>query len=137
MTRGRRRQGATVIELVMAMVILGVALPPLVGAYVEASRQSILPSNGTVASFLAIDKMEQLIATRYSSNTGFSQIVAEPAAAVPGFPAFSRSVTVSNDTTGLLTTTSDTDYKRVRVTVTWNSGANQVVVERLFVHAWQ
>jgi len=135
---GRRfRSGATVIELVSALVILGVALPPLMRAFIESSTQTIGPSNATVAAFLAIEKMEQITARRYSSTTGFSQVTAEPAAGVPGFPIFTRSVTVSNDTAGLLNIASDSDYKRVRVIVSWNGGANHVQVERLFVHAWQ
>lgn len=135
----RVRTGVTIIEVVMALVILSVALPPMVASFADASRQSIRPSNSTVASFLAIDRMEAVVARRYQGTDGYDQLgtMAATESAVSGFPQFSRTTVVEtvsvNYGTGAVTTSgSDVGYKRVRVSVAWNSGTEKMVVEHLF-----
>ncbi len=133
--RIQRRRGATVIELAICMVILGIALPPLVGAFADASRQSMEPAANTVAGFLAIERMEQMVARRYRGTDGYSQITEAnfPAESpVTGFSDFSRSVTVSLVDSNLTPTGSDQGYKKVRVTVTWQGGTRSLVIERVF-----
>lgn len=134
-----RRRGVTIIEVVMALVILSVALPPMVASFADASRQSIRPSNSTVASFLAIDRMEAVVARRYQGTDGYDQLgsMAGTETAVSGFPRFLRTTVVETVAvdygTGAITTSgSDVGYKRVRVSVAWNGGAEQMVVEHLF-----
>lgn len=134
-----RRQAVTIIEVVMALVILSIALPPMVASFADASRQSIRPSNATVASFLAIDKMEEVIARRYQATDGYAQLNSKAGteSAVTGFTLFSRTTvveTISIDhSTGAITVVgSDQGYKRVKVTVSWNGGAEKMVVEHIF-----
>jgi hypothetical protein len=133
--RGSLRFSSTIIEVVMAVVILSVALPPLMVSFVEASIQSIYPANASVASFLVIERMEEIIARRYRQTDGYQAVTAAnfPAEApVSGFPGFSRSVTVSYTGASLAPAGSDQGYKKVRVAVTWNGGAEQIAIERVF-----
>ena len=127
----------------MAIVILSIALPPMVASFADASRQSIRPSNATVASFLAIDRMEEVVARRYQGTDGYTALSVPSMASFPnesavsGFPLFGRTTVVEyvaiDYGTGVITASvSDTGYKRVRVSVTWNGGAEQMVVEHLF-----
>jgi prepilin-type N-terminal cleavage/methylation domain-containing protein len=137
------RKGVTIIEVAMAIVILSIALPPMVASFADASRQSIRPSNSTVASFLAIDRMEEVVARRYQGTDGYIALTVPSMSSFPsetavsGFPLFARStvveyVTITFTTGAIATSGSDKGYKRVRVTVTWNSGAEKMVVEHLF-----
>jgi hypothetical protein len=129
------RASTTIIEVVMALVILSIALPPLMVSFVEASMQSVYPANASVASFLAIERMEEIIARRYRSTDGYGAVTAAnfPAETpVSGFPGFSRSVAVSYTNAALGTVASDEGYRKVRVVVTWNGGSDQVAIERAF-----
>jgi hypothetical protein len=130
-----QRSSATIIEVVMAIVILSVALPPMVSAFTDASMQSVYPINAATASYLAIERMEEIVARRYRGTDGYAAVsVANFPAESPisGFPAFTRSVTVTYVNAALSTVGTDQGYKKVRVTVTWNGGVGQIVVERVF-----
>ena len=119
----------------MAIVILSVALPPLISSFVEASMQSILPANSAIASFLVTEKMEEIIARRYRDSDGYMEVTEAnypDETSVAGFPRFDRLVSVTFTDAALTTVGSDVGYKNVRVTVTWNSGANEIVIERVF-----
>jgi len=134
MTRTRRK-GLTIIEVVMALVILAVALPTLVTAFADASRQSIQPVQGSVASFLAIERMEEIIARRYRGTDGYTGVTTAnfPAESpVSGFTGFDRSVSVTLTDASLNTVMGDEGYKLVRVTVSFNAGNDEVVLERVF-----
>jgi hypothetical protein len=126
------RRCTTIIEIVAAMVILSIALPPLVGAFTEASMQSIHPSNATVAAFLVTERMEEIVAARYSGSGGYAGVYAEASASTPvsGFPAFSRQVEVTPTDANLQTVGSDIGYAKVRVTVTWSD--REIRIERMF-----
>lgn len=134
-TRNSPHFGATIIEVVMAIVILSIALPPLIASFAEASMQSVYPANAAVASFLAIERMEEIVARRYRASDGYTAITsaAFPAETpVTGFSGFNRSVTVTYTNAALAMVGSDQGYKKVRVTVTWGGGANQIVIEHVF-----
>ena len=121
----KKRRAATIIEVVMAIVILSIALPPLISAFADAAHQSIHPSNAAIASFLATERMEEVIARRFRATDGYDAVTMpnfpneSPVAGFPGFDRTMLMLPVGN-------------YKRVRVTVTWKGGANQIFVERLF-----
>lgn len=130
-----KRRAATIIEIVMAIVILAIALPPLIDAFSDAAIQSIHPANAAVASFLATERMEEIIARRFRANDGYGAVTQAnypSETPVAGFSRFNRSVTVTFTDSALNSQVSDMGYKLVRVTVTWNAGANEIYIERLF-----
>lgn len=129
------KRGTTIIEAVTAMVILSIALPALMSAFADSSRQTIFPSNAAVGSFLAIEKMEEIMARRYRGTDGYSAITSAnfPAESpVTGFSYFNRSVTISYVTSALAASGTDQGYKKVTVTVTWNGGTQTQSIEHVF-----
>jgi hypothetical protein len=135
MMRRPLRPGATVIELSICIMILGVALPSLITAFANASRQSLEPVGEAIASFLVIERMEEIIATRYRNTSGYDNVTTANfpnESPISGFAGFNRTVTVSYVTSALASSGSDVGYKKVRVTVTWESGGRTLVIERIF-----
>jgi hypothetical protein len=133
------RRSATIIEIAIVVLILTVALPPLVSSFADSARQSIQPAQATVASFLVIERMEEIIARRYRGiQAGADSYDAITTANFPnettisGFPGYQRTVTISEVTAALQASGSPVGYRKVRVTVTWNNGANAESIERIF-----
>ncbi len=129
------RRSVTIIEVVAAIVILSIALPPMMQAFAEASSQTIQPSLAAVASFLAIDRMEEVVARRYRGTDGYTAISTAnfPAEApVTGFASFNRTVNISFVDHSLATVGTDQGYKKVEVVVTWNGGAESIAIEHVF-----
>lgn len=119
----------------MALAVLSISLPSLMVAFANAANQGILPSNTTVASFLAIGRMEEIIARRYRGTDGYAAITTTnfPAESpVSGYSMFNRTVAVDFVTPALAAAGSDQGYKKVTVTVSWNSGTQRIKIERVF-----
>lgn len=133
----RPRRATTIIEIVAAIVILAIALPPLMLSFAEAAHQSIYPVNASVASFLAIERMEEIVARRYRDDSGFDAVNTTNfpnESSLSGFAGFARSVTITCVDENLASQScgSDPGYKLVRVGVTWNGGDSEVRIERVF-----
>jgi len=131
----RMRPAASIIEVVLALMILSVGLPPLMVCFAEASIQSVRPAQATIAAFLAQERMEEIIARRYRKTDGYGALTTSefpPEAVVAGYPGFSRSVAIRYATADLGTSASDVGYKVVRVTVGWRSGAESIEIEHAF-----
>lgn len=129
------KRATTIIEVIAAMAILSVALPPLISAFAESSRQTIFPSNSAVASFLAIERMEEIMARRYRGTDGYTALTTAnfpSEAPVSGLPLFTRTVTIAYVTSGLAPSAEDQGYKKVTVTVTWHNGAQTLSIEHVF-----
>ncbi len=131
--RGTRRRSATIIETVAAIIILSVALPTLLTAYGEASHQSIRPYQQSIASMLAIERMEEIVARRYRGTDGYSAVTTSNfpnESPISGFTTFSREVSVSFVDAGLNPAGSDQGYKLVKVKVIGNQ--TDIEIERVF-----
>ena len=132
------RSGATIIEVVMCIVILSVALPPLIAAFAEASHQSILPVRESAASFLVVERMEEVVARRYRGTDGYDALTVPTIASFPdessvsGFSAYARTVRVAHVNSDLSAAGSDQGYKKVTVSVTWDNGSEEMVIEHVF-----
>ncbi len=129
-----RRNGITLVDVVAALVILSVALPPLVSSFAESAMQTIGPAKMNVAALLAIERMEEIVARRNQAN-GYAQVVAAnfPAESpVTDYPGFDRSVTVTEVAADLSTPQPGSGLKHVTVWVQWESGAREVQTDRLF-----
>ena len=119
-----RRTGFTLIETVAAIVILAVAVPPMLWAVTEAQRQRINPMLASRARWLAVEKLEDIVADRHSTTRGYSYLVTGNYAAenpVPGYTGFIRSVTFLETKADLVTTSpAPLGYMTVTVIVGWN-----------------
>lgn len=116
----RRRRAFTLVEAIVAIVILGIALPPMLLALAQAHRDRISPAMASQARWIAIEKLEDVLADRSSPTRGWDFVDATnypDESSVPGSPGYSRRVGIVE--TGPDLQTSGTGYKTVTVTVEW------------------
>lgn len=119
----RVRRGFTLIEAILAMVILATAVPPMLWAIRDAQRKQAGPVLLSRARCLATEKLEEVIADRHSTTRGYAWIQTSryPAESpVSGFPGFGRTVSIAE--TGATLSGAGTGYKTVTVTVSWTDG---------------
>jgi len=115
-TVGSVPSGFTLIEVVLIIVIAGVAVLPLSMLFANTSIRSGDARNATVAAQLAAAKMEEITADKNSPARGFAYLVASNYTAespVAAFPNYSRSVSIAADSTYDSVT-----FRAVSVTVT-------------------
>jgi Tfp pilus assembly protein PilV len=115
-SRGRARAGFTLIEIVLIIVIAGIAILPLSMLFANSSIHSSDARNATLAAQLAEAKMEELTADKNSPARGFSYLVTANYPAenpVTAFPGYSRAVSFGPDSTYDSVT-----FRTVNVTVT-------------------
>ncbi|MCX5688430.1 MAG: type II secretion system protein [Planctomycetota bacterium] len=131
-TRVRAGRAFTLIECVVAIVILGVATPGMFMALRAAANNSMAGIQASRARWLIQDKLEDIIADRHSASRGYSYLTSSnyPAeATIPGYPGFSRSVTLAATNAGL--SAAGTGYLKVTVTVSysdWNATSRSLSV---------
>lgn len=118
----RRPRGFTLVELIVAIVILSVAVPPMLWAIRDAHASRVSPVMLSRARWLAGERLEDIIADRHSPSRGFAYVVnanypSEPT--VSGFPGFTRAVSIAE--TGI-NGNAGTGFKAVNVTITWVDG---------------
>jgi len=98
--RARMVGGFTLIETIAAIVIFAVAIPAMMWALREAQQQRIDPIMTGRATWLATEKLEEIIADRHSSTRGWAYLIPanypeEPE--IDGFPAFTlKQAPISN-----------------------------------------
>lgn len=114
------RRALTLLEVVCAVVIIGIAAPALLTAVRDATVRRASVQQQVVARWLACEKLEDITADRHSATRGWSYIAAGnyPAeTTVTGFAGFSRTTAIVE--TGVDLTTAGTGYRKVTVTVTY------------------
>jgi prepilin-type N-terminal cleavage/methylation domain-containing protein len=115
-----RSNGFTLIEAIVAIVVLSVAIPPMLLAMRETQHRRVAPIQADRARWLASERLEEIIADRHSTTRGWAYLVnANYAAETPvnGFQGFGRSVAITE--TGADLASAGTGYKKIAVTVTW------------------
>ena len=115
----RTARGFTLIEMVLIIVIAGIAILPLSMLFANSSIHSSDARNATIAAQLAQAKMEELTADKNSPARGFSYLVTAnyPAESpVPAFTGYGRTVSFAADSTY-----DGVTFRTVSVTVTCNN----------------
>jgi type IV pilus assembly protein PilV len=104
-------EGFTLLEIMIALVVLSVSLVALAGLQISAIRGNTFSKRMTTAVSIANEKMEQL------KNSSYANILSESSIQVnQSNMNFTRQVTVTNNSP--LPNT-----KTVNVTVTWSQGS--------------
>jgi MSHA pilin protein MshD len=147
-----RRRGTTLVEAVAAILTLGIAIPPLVGLFTEVASSTVDHTYQGVARAYANALMEEIVSKEFedadesSGSFGteegarasfddvddFDGLSNSPPERITGadldeYGGFTRGATVDNVTAAdpdPATPAADgsTDFKRIRVTVTWTGG---------------
>jgi len=110
----RLNQGFTLLEVLIALIILTAGVVVIIGLFSSGLVSSVDAERTTVAMNLAQRKMERIRNSDF--DTG---IVNEAKATVDGFPVFQREVVVTEP---------ETDLKQVRVNVYWSYKGGEITV---------
>ncbi len=120
--------GFTLIELIITIVVLAIAGIGVMSVFSNSMRTGANPLVVAQANLLVREKMEIIMGDRQNTARGFSWIIpanypAENPITVPGFSAFSRSVSIYCVTSGDLNTNvgsppCTTGYAHITVSVT-------------------
>lgn len=125
--RTTRRRGFTLVETVLAIVILAMAVPPMLWAVKEAHHQRMNPMLASKARWLATSKLEDIIADRHSPDRGYAYLdvtnyAAENKGDIAGYIQFSRSVSFVTTDADLVTLNPAGGYRTATVAVGWTDG---------------
>lgn len=117
--RWRCQNGFTLVELVIAILILSIAVGTLLGLLASVVDQTVLPEVINRATYLAEQELERISGLRFSEITD-----AGPTAYGGNFTDYTYQIEVDPVPTTLATDPAMNDYKQVRVTVAHSSGAS-------------
>jgi hypothetical protein len=120
--RSRLARGLTLVEAIALVAVLGLATPSMMSAMATAHENRVGPIMSSRARFLAAERLEQVLADRFTPTRGYSYVLAAnyPAeATITGISGFARSTTVTE--TGASLSGAGTGYKTVSVTVSWQT----------------
>ncbi len=123
---GASRRGFSLVEAIVALLIVGVAIPPMLWAMSAAQARRADAALAATAGWLATEKLEDIIADRHSTTRGYNYIASTNYGAevgVTGFLRFSRSVGIAE--TGADLSSAGTGYKTVTVSVGYSDSRNQ------------
>jgi len=115
MRRAPAKRGFTLVELLAALALIGIALPVLLHAITTASRMTSVAKRKTEATTLAQGKVEELVATRAWQSGQMSGDFGE------NFPEYRWSAALAN--------WDATTMQELDVTVTWSLGAREMSIK--------
>jgi len=118
-----RRPGFTLIETIASVVVLALAVPPMLWAIREVHIQRIDPILTSRARWLAVEKIEDVIADRHSTTRGYTYLAAVNYTAetpIATDTAYNRTVTLTETQADLVT--AGTGYMTAKITVSWTDG---------------
>ncbi len=114
----KSQHGSSLIELIVAIAILGAVLLPITEAFPYALRIINAGRHTTIASFLAQAKMEEVISLGYAA-CGIDII--EARAAVADHVSFERQTEIKYVDENLQDSIADTGLKKIIISVYYNS----------------
>lgn len=120
--RGARDRGFTLIEAILAVVVLSIAMPAMLWSIRDSIRRRADPVLLSRARWLAAEKLEDCIADAHSPTRGYSYVVnANYAAETPvtGFTGMNRSVSIAETAPKFV---AGTGWKTITVTVAYTDG---------------
>jgi prepilin-type N-terminal cleavage/methylation domain-containing protein len=126
MTTRRTHRGFTLVEAIIAIVVLSIAMPAMLWTLRESTAERVDPVMLTRARWLAAERLEMLTADRHSATRGYAFIAAGnylDEASISGFPGFTREVDIT--VVGPRLQAGGTGYKLATVRVAWTDTRQQ------------
>ena len=120
----RNEPGFTLLDNLLALVILSVVLLGLVGLATTVITGNAISKSRTVGLTLVQDKIEDTRRSGYNYALTANQTVAEPYGSMIGYPFFRRVAVTEVNTPGL-------GMQTVTVTVYWGQDAHSVTLSTL------
>jgi len=74
----RDQRGVTLIDLIVTIIILAIAVPPMVGVFITSTRNSTFGVNMARANHLASNLLEEIRSKRWDENTGAASATLGP-----------------------------------------------------------
>lgn len=120
----KRNKGFTLLELLLAMVIMAVGMLGIMALFQNASRGALQADLNGEAIVLAREKLEEIIMDKIRDGYDALDGSSYPQETFTGdFSPFVRSTSIEEVAEGDLSTPqAGSGYKRVEVTVSWGSG---------------
>lgn len=133
--RMNNQKGFTLVESVMAMVVLSIGLWGGLATFTNATASSINSDSQVLGSQLAAQALEEVFIDK--NENGYNSIVSEnyPSATLSApYTAYTKSVAINEvDPADMQTSQAGSGYKRVDVTITWGDAyAENVTVSTVF-----
>ena len=125
----KRDKGFTFIELIMVIVIVGIAIIPLIQMFTTSLKGSADAEATSIALELAQDKMDETKQLSFAATASTSGSFASP------FTAYSYQVTVSYVDQNFTASVPATNYKKVAVKVTHSSGTGTTLTTVVSNHS--
>lgn len=115
-------KGMTLIELVAAIVVLGLIVPPVLMFFAETTKHSLQFERQTLAYFLAVEKMEMVMADRHAVDRGYDYLSPANYPSETLSNGFVRTVGFQEVSPGDLSAgQSGSGYLKITVTVTYRN----------------
>jgi len=122
-------KGFTFIELIMVILIVGIAVVPLIQMFTTSLKGSADTEATSVALELAQDKMEETKQLGFAATSSTSGTFASP------FTVYSYQVTVGYVDQNFNNSGSPTNYKKVEVKVIHTSGTSTTLTTVVSNHS--
>ena len=114
-----KNAGFTLLEVLVAMVILAVGLLGMASLSVGIIKGNELSKEVSSATTCAREKMEDMERLGYANTSATSGTVTEAYNSITQYPHYKREITTTVDTPA-------TDMKTITITVYWDSDSHQV-----------
>ena len=119
----RSRRAFTLVETLIALLILTIAIPPMLWSISQAHYTRVDPVLTSRARWLASEKLEAIIADRHSPNRGYAHLTAANYLAetpIATDTTFDRSVAFTETLADLTTASAGGGYMKAAVSVSWD-----------------
>ncbi len=137
-------KGLSLIEAVLAIAIIGAGLVGVMFVFSGGAKSSMIANQTVVASNLAKEKLEHIIADR--ANLGYAYVITNAASysdgQLPGnFSVYTRNVTIvevdpddDDNVDDFLDPSPGSGYARITIVVSWSGAAESVKLETLIAN---
>lgn len=116
------KEGFTLIEVLIAIAIIVIGILGILSIFPSSARLEKSSQIVTVATYLAQEKIEEIISKSYRDSEMSTGTVVESYGSIPGFERYKR-ITVINcyDPLSSATTGSDLGIKKIEVSLFWET----------------